>query len=97
MKALKLGVLDEIKKLMDDKMGEKFLKPKVASVEIEAKSIPKDGLPEGIEEQMEPKEEGHHMEEMSEGPMEMESLNLKGLSDDDKQALKHMYSKMCGE
>jgi len=93
MKEIKLGILDEIKKMMGDRMAEKVGKPKAVSVEIEAGSAaPKDSMekpemPEGMEEKEAP--QGMEMSE------ESGELDQSKLSTEEMMQLKALYEKMC--
>lgn len=79
-KKAKSGVLDEIMKLMDEKMGEglKAKSPKFMSVEVEAKP----------EDEMKP--EGELMEKSDEPEMEMTEP-----SDEEKQKIRELYERYC--
>jgi len=92
MKDVKLGVLDEIKKMMGDRMAAKIGKPKEVSVEVSAMS-PKEG--------MEEPEQGESMqhENGESKPMEMSEqsgeLDQSKLSPEELEQLKALYEKMC--
>jgi hypothetical protein len=88
MKEIKLGILDEIKKMMGDRMADKIGKPKEVSVEIEAGSAaPKEEMPqEGMEEKEAPQME------MGEQSGELDQSKL---SPEEMMQLKALYEKMC--
>lgn len=79
MKDVKLGILDEIKKMMGDRMASKIGKPKEVSVEIEAGEAPKEEMP---------------MEE-SQAPEMSGELDQSKLSPEELEQLKALYEKMC--
>ena len=81
-----MGVLDDIKKLMDDKIGER-LNPKAPAVEPEAVS--------------EPVEEGTEIEALSsesEAPVaeEQGEADMSKLTPEEQMQLQTLYEKMCG-
>lgn len=82
MKDIKLGILDEIKKLMGDRMVSKGAKPKAMAVEITA-ALPK-------------KEGGEEGEEMEKPELEAgEGLSPESkLSPEEMSQLKSLYEKM---
>ena len=94
MKQVKLGILDEIKKMMGDRMANKIGKPKAMSVEVSAMVPKKDGMP------MDPEMEESAEHEKSELP-EMEKSEQNEMPDQSKltpeelMQLKSLYEKMC--
>jgi len=92
MKDVKLGILDEIKKMMGDRMAAKIGKPKAVGIEVSAMA-PKEGveMPEGEESDMHEKSESPQME-MSE---DKGGLDQSKLTPEELMQLKSLYEKMC--
>lgn len=92
MKDVKLGILDEIKKMMGDRMAAKIGKPKAVGIEVSAMA-PKEG--------MEEPEAGESMQHENSEPKAMEMSEDKGgldqskLTPEELMQLKSLYEKMC--
>jgi hypothetical protein len=94
MKGIKLGVLDEIKKLMGQKMAERIGKPKAMSIEVSAAIPKKESLAEGMDAMNEENEEGDEVEDLEQGLSLEKPGNDDELTPEEKEQLANIYQKL---